>query len=87
MYKRQGPTTIGAADAVLVPALAVDHQGVRLGRGAGYYDRSLPMAAPSAPRIGIVRDGEFVVELPGEAHDVRMTGVLTPRRGVVALPV
>ncbi|MCI2421311.1 5-formyltetrahydrofolate cyclo-ligase [Saccharopolyspora sp. K220] len=84
---RLGPAAIGEAEALLVPALAVDHRGVRLGRGAGHYDRSLPMAAPGAALIGIVRDGEFVAELPGEPHDVRMTGVLTPRRGVVALPV
>ena len=37
---------IGAATVVLVPALAVDRTGVRLGRGAGFYDRSLPLAAP-----------------------------------------
>lgn len=84
---RLGTAAIGQADALLVPALAVDHRGVRLGRGAGYYDRSLPMAAPNAPRIGVVRDGEFVAELPGEPHDVRMTGVLTPSRGVAALPM
>ncbi|MGP4021204.1 5-formyltetrahydrofolate cyclo-ligase [Saccharopolyspora sp. 5N708] len=84
---RLGPAAIGEAEALLVPALAVDHRGVRLGRGAGYYDRSLPMAAPGAALIGIVRDREFVDELPGEPHDVRMNGVLTPRRGVVALPM
>ncbi|MDA3626023.1 5-formyltetrahydrofolate cyclo-ligase [Saccharopolyspora oryzae] len=82
-----GAAAIGEAEALLVPALAVDRRGVRLGRGAGYYDRSLPMASPEAPRIAVVRDEEFVAELPGEPHDVRMTGVLTPRRGVVSLPV
>ncbi|MEV0704456.1 5-formyltetrahydrofolate cyclo-ligase [Saccharopolyspora sp. NPDC050389] len=85
--ERLGSAAIGEADALLVPALAVDHQGVRLGRGAGHYDRSLPMAAPNAPRIGVVRDREFVADLPGEPHDVRMTGVLTPGRGIVALPM
>ncbi|MEV0088011.1 5-formyltetrahydrofolate cyclo-ligase [Saccharopolyspora sp. NPDC050642] len=85
--ERLGPAAIGEADALLVPALGVDHRGVRLGRGAGHYDRSLPLAAPNAPRIGVVRDEEFVAELPGEPHDVRMTGVLTPGRGIVALPM
>nr|WP_179716499.1 5-formyltetrahydrofolate cyclo-ligase [Saccharopolyspora hordei] len=84
---RLGAEAVAEAEALLVPALAVDRRGVRLGRGAGYYDRSLPLAAPGAPLIGVVRDEEFVAELPGEPHDVRMTGVLTPRRGVVALPV
>ncbi|MDA3650025.1 5-formyltetrahydrofolate cyclo-ligase [Saccharopolyspora indica] len=85
--QRLGAAAIGEAGALLVPGLAVDRRGVRLGRGAGYYDRSLPMAAPGAPLIGVVRDAEFVAELPGEPHDVRMTRVLTPRRGVVPLPV
>ncbi|WP_344679007.1 5-formyltetrahydrofolate cyclo-ligase [Saccharopolyspora taberi] len=84
---RLGPEGVGQADAVLVPALAVDRRGVRLGRGAGFYDRSLPMAAPEAALIGIVRDEEFVDELPGEDHDVRMRAVLTPHGGVTSLPV
>lgn len=84
---RLGPEGVGLAEAVLVPALAVDRRGVRLGRGAGFYDRSLPLAAPEAALIGIVRDEEFVDELPGEDHDVRMRAVLTPGRGVTALPV
>ncbi|WP_229679742.1 5-formyltetrahydrofolate cyclo-ligase [Saccharopolyspora thermophila] len=84
---RLGAEAIGKADALLVPALAVDHRGVRLGRGAGHYDRSLPLAAPGAPMVGVVRDHEFVEELPGEPHDVRMTDVVTPGRGVVSLPM
>ncbi|GAA0558754.1 5-formyltetrahydrofolate cyclo-ligase [Saccharopolyspora spinosporotrichia] len=82
---RLGPEAIGEADAVLVPALAVDRRGVRLGRGAGYYDRSLPMAAPAAALVAVVRDEEFVEELPGEDHDVRVGAVLTPGHGVRAL--
>lgn len=82
---RLGAAEIGAADAVLVPALAVDRRGVRLGRGAGHYDRSLPLAAPAARLIGVVRDSEFVASLPGEEHDVRMHAVMTPGHGVVAI--
>jgi len=43
-----GAEAIAEAGAVLVPALAIDHRGVRLGRGAGHYDRSLPNASASA---------------------------------------
>ena len=85
--QRLGATTIAQADVVLVPALGVDHRGVRLGRGAGHYDRSLPLANPDAERIAVVRDAEFVPELPGESHDVRMTGLITPGGGIAPLPV
>ncbi|MFI0801341.1 5-formyltetrahydrofolate cyclo-ligase [Amycolatopsis lurida] len=85
--RRLGPDTLGTADVVLIPALAVDDEGIRLGRGAGYYDRSLSFAAPDAALIAVVRDAELVRELPAEPHDVRMTGVLTPERGLAPRPV
>ena len=80
---RLGPGAVVNADAVLVPALAVDRRGVRLGRGAGHYDRSI--GAVTAPRIAVVRDEEFVDRLPAEPHDVLMTAVLTPTGGLVRL--
>ena len=76
---------IAAAAVVLVPALAVDRAGVRLGRGAGFYDRSLPLAAPSVRLVAVVRDDELVDRLPAEPHDVRMTHALTPNGGLLAL--
>ncbi|RZQ63629.1 5-formyltetrahydrofolate cyclo-ligase [Amycolatopsis suaedae] len=83
--ERLGVTAVASAGLVLVPALAVDHRGVRLGRGAGYYDRSLELAA-DAELIALVRDDEFVPELPTEPHDVRMNGVLLPDGGWVRTP-
>jgi 5-formyltetrahydrofolate cyclo-ligase len=79
------PDAVGLASVVLIPALAVDRRGVRLGRGGGYYDRSLALCGPGARLIAVVRDDEVVEELPSEAHDVRMTHALTPRQGAVAL--
>ncbi|HYO03657.1 MAG TPA: 5-formyltetrahydrofolate cyclo-ligase [Mycobacterium sp.] len=76
---------IRAAATVLVPALAVDRAGVRLGRGAGFYDRSLGLADPAARLIAMVRDDEVVDRLPGESHDVPMTHALTPGQGLVRL--
>lgn len=85
--QRVGPAGIGQADWVLVPALAADRNGMRLGRGAGYYDRSLAHAAASAELTAVIRDTELVPELPAQAHDIRMTSVLTPAQGLVAVPV
>ena len=80
-----GFEAIASASVVLVPALAVDLAGVRLGRGAGFYDRSLGSADPAARLVAVVRDDELVDRLPGADHDVPMTHALTPRRGLVAL--
>jgi 5-formyltetrahydrofolate cyclo-ligase len=80
-----GPEAIAQASLVCVPALAVDRSGVRLGRGAGFYDRSLHLAASSATLLAVVRDEELVERLPGEDHDVPMTHALTPRLGLVPL--
>jgi len=79
------PEAIGAASIVVVPALAVDRTGARLGRGAGFYDRSLPLADPAAWLVAVVRDDELVDDLPHEGHDVQMTHALTPGGGLVAL--
>lgn len=81
----QGADAIAQASVILVPALAVDRSGIRLGRGAGFYDRALPLADPAARRIAVVRDDELVEALPAEPHDVRMTHALTPTRGPVTL--
>ncbi|WP_019731575.1 5-formyltetrahydrofolate cyclo-ligase, partial [Mycobacterium avium] len=70
---------------VLVPALAVDRRGVRLGRGRGFYDRSLGDRDPRARLVALVRDAELLDELPAEPHDVPMTHALTPQRGWVTL--
>lgn len=76
---------IGTASVIVIPALAVDAEGARLGRGAGFYDRSLPMADPAARLIAMVRDDEVVDHLPAESHDVPMTHALTPGRGLIEL--
>lgn len=79
------PETVGQAHTVLVPALAVDRRGVRLGRGAGFYDRTLHLASPAARIVAVVRDAELVTELPEDPHDIRMGWALTPGKGLVRL--
>ncbi|BBZ51234.1 5-formyltetrahydrofolate cyclo-ligase [Mycobacterium heidelbergense] len=78
-------SALAEAALVIVPALAVDRRGVRLGRGRGFYDRSLDGRDPRAPLVAMVRDDEFVDELPAEPHDVPMTHVVTPRRGAITM--
>jgi 5-formyltetrahydrofolate cyclo-ligase len=73
------------AELIVVPALAVDRRGVRLGRGRGFYDRSLPLRDSTARVAAPVRDEELLDELPCEPHDVPMTHALTPGHGLIAL--
>lgn len=77
--------SVARADVVLVPALAVDRSGVRLGRGGGFYDRTLPLYRPGTRLVAVVRDCEVVDALPAEEHDIRMTHALTPGTGLIAL--
>ena len=78
-------TTVAEASVVLVPALAVDRAGVRLGRGGGFYDRTLMHRDPQARLIAVIRDEELLDELPHEPHDVPMTHALTPGGGLIEL--
>ena len=78
---RLGAMAIQEADAVVVPALAVDRFGIRLGRGGGYYDRALVHARPDAVLVTVVFDGERVDELPREVHDRPVAAVVTPSGG------
>jgi 5-formyltetrahydrofolate cyclo-ligase len=78
-------TALAEASVVLVPALAVDRTGVRLGRGRGFYDRTLVSRNPHARLVAVIRDDELLEELPHEPHDVLMTHALTPGRGLVEL--
>jgi 5-formyltetrahydrofolate cyclo-ligase len=75
-----GPEAIATADLVLVPALAVDRGGRRLGQGGGSYDRALHRTA--APVVAVVFGDEVLETLPTEAHDLSVGGVLTPDRGL-----
>lgn len=82
-----GLDAIAGCDLVLVPALAVDRGGRRLGQGGGSYDRALPRRRPGVPVIALVADPEFVDgPLPVAAHDEPVDGVVTPGGGHQPLP-
>jgi 5-formyltetrahydrofolate cyclo-ligase len=83
---RRGVSAVARADAVLVPALAVDRAGNRLGRGGGSFDRALARVGPLIPLIALLYDDELVDRLPAEAHDVPVRAVVRPSHGVTMLP-
>ena len=69
-----------AVDVVIVPAIAVDPMGHRIGYGAGYYDRTLPRYVPPGVSIAVAYDWQLVAEVPATEHDVRCAWVLTDLR-------
>ncbi len=82
---RLGPSAVLAADLVLVPALAVDRRGMRLGRGGGSYDRVLARLADSpALIVALLHEDELLDVVPAEPHDRPVHGVLRPS-GFVSL--
>jgi len=80
---RLGVTGITTADLVLVPALAVDRSGNRMGRGGGSYDRALAQLPGARPRVlALLHEGELVDTVPAEPHDRPVHGAITPRGGL-----
>ena len=82
---RLGPDAVRRAGLVLLPALAADRSGVRLGQGGGFYDRTLPLVDASVPLVVVLDEGELVDALPAEPHDRRVTAALLPETGVTML--
>ena len=88
---RLGPEAITGADVVLIPALAVDAQGHRLGRGGGHYDRTLALRAElagttSAPLLlAVLYDEELLPAVPFDALDQRVSALVRPSSGVLRL--
>ncbi|MFI9627032.1 5-formyltetrahydrofolate cyclo-ligase [Streptomyces sp. NPDC052042] len=79
--QRLGRDAVLAADAVLLPGLAVDARGMRLGRGGGSYDRVLARLAAAGAHPALVvllYDDEVVARVPVEPHDRPVDVVVTP---------
>jgi 5-formyltetrahydrofolate cyclo-ligase len=82
----RGVPAVSRADLVIVPALAVDRRGVRLGRGGGSYDRALARVGPQVPTIALLYDGELLDEVPAVPHDQRVRLAACPATGITSLP-
>ena len=80
---RLGRGAIATADVVIVPALAVDTRGGRLGQGGGSYDRALARTRAGVLVVALLHDDELLSEpVPTAEHDRPVGAVVTPRRVV-----
>ncbi len=84
---RLGPAAVAGAQVVVVPALAVDRRGRRLGQGGGSYDRALARVAAGALVVALVHDDELVEQpVPVQPHDRPVDVVVTPTRTLRVSP-
>jgi 5-formyltetrahydrofolate cyclo-ligase len=83
----RGTGAIARADVVLVPALAVDVAGHRLGRGGGSYDRALARVGGQVPVIALLYDEELLPSVPVMPHDQRVSAAVRPGHGITWLPL
>ena len=75
----------GAIDWVLVPGVAFDRSGGRLGYGGGFYDRLLPLVAANAARIAGAYDLQVVAQVPAAPHDLPVDAIVTETRTLLPI--
>ena len=83
----RGTGAVARAEVVLVPALAVDTAGNRLGRGGGSYDRALARVGGQVPVIALLYVVELLPSVPVMPHDQRVSAAARPGHGITRLPL
>jgi 5-formyltetrahydrofolate cyclo-ligase len=69
-------------DIAILPAVAMDEKGGRIGSGDGYYDRLIPDLPVTTRKVGLVFEGQLVQQVPMEAHDKHVDIIITEKRVV-----
>jgi 5-formyltetrahydrofolate cyclo-ligase len=80
------PLALAAIDWVLVPGVAFDTSGYRIGYGGGYYDRLLPLLRADARRVSGVFELQLVEQVPAAPHDLTVDAIVTERRTLELRP-
>lgn len=71
------PVSLKMINLVIVPGIAFDKKGNRLGHGTGYYDRFLSKFSKDVPTIGLAFDFQIVDSLPSFSHDINVTEIIS----------
>ena len=72
--------SLTSANLIVVPGVAFDLQGHRIGFGKGYYDRCLSQLPKHGTLVGLCHDFQLLEQVPAEGHDIRMQYVVTDKR-------
>lgn len=67
-------------DIAIVPGVAMDEKGGRVGSGDGYYDRLIPDLPMTTRKVGLVFEGQLVAQVPMESHDRHVDIIITEKR-------
>ncbi|MBR7149119.1 MAG: 5-formyltetrahydrofolate cyclo-ligase [Firmicutes bacterium] len=79
------PVDPAMIDLIVVPGIAFDSTGGRIGYGKGCYDRFLPLLLDDVPIIGLAYDFQVLPRVPQEKTDVRMDAIVT-EKGILTMP-
>lgn len=81
------PVDVEELELAIVPGVAFDLQGGRLGFGAGFYDRLLSRFPPGVPKVAIAYDFQIVPRLPRQSHDIALDAIVTESRVISRTPL
>jgi 5-formyltetrahydrofolate cyclo-ligase len=73
-----GPIAVNDVDLMIIPAAAVDRRGMRMGWGRGYFDKTIGSMENCPPVYAVIFDSELMDEVPSDAHDQPVDGIVTP---------
>jgi 5-formyltetrahydrofolate cyclo-ligase len=74
------PVPLDSIDIAIVPGIAMDEKGGRIGSGDGYYDRVLPDLPMTTRKVGLVFEGQLIPQVPMESHDKHVDIIITEKR-------
>lgn len=71
---------IGYLDIAIIPGVAFDEKGGRIGSGEGYYDRLIPKLAPTTRKVALACEAQILPQVPMESHDKYVDIIITENR-------